>query len=179
MIEKASRFATMAHRGQKRKGSTEDYVTHPIRVAETLHEAGCSMELICAGLLHDIVEDTPYELEDIEREFGIAVRDLVAIHTEDKTKTWYERKAHTITTVQTGNMEVKSLIVADKLDNLRSIETSYNEIGDEIWTYFNSSFEQQRWYYQSVAEKIWKGISVEDAPVFFSTYSETVKRFFR
>ncbi|GGF34491.1 phosphohydrolase [Halobacillus andaensis] len=178
MIEKAKAFATEAHKGQKRKSSNEDYIVHPIRVAYTLQQAECSKELICAGFLHDVVEDTPYELEDIEKEFGPAVTELVAAHTEDKTKSWHERKAHTIEVVRTGNLEVKSLIVADKWDNLQSIEEGQHKMGEAIWSYFNSSYDQQKWYYQSVANNMWVGIPEKEAPEFFHSYSKTVQRFF-
>ncbi|WP_309545135.1 HD domain-containing protein, partial [Halobacillus trueperi] len=57
MIEKAKAFAAKAHQGQKRKNASEDYVVHPIRVADLLKQAGFREELICAGYLHDVVED--------------------------------------------------------------------------------------------------------------------------
>ena len=70
MIEKAKDFATKAHAGQVRKNANVPYITHPIRVAERLQKSGFREALICAGYLHDVVEDTPVEIEDIEKEFG-------------------------------------------------------------------------------------------------------------
>ncbi|MCP3031753.1 HD domain-containing protein [Halobacillus sp. A1] len=177
MLSKAEAFAVKAHQGQKRKSSNEDYIVHPIRVAETLKQAGSSEELVCAGYLHDVVEDTPYELEDIEREFGSRVRSLVAAHTEDKTKSWYERKAHTIETVRISSIDVKSLIIADKLDNLRSIEEHYNIVGEAVWSYFKAGYDLQKWYYQSVENNMYTGLE-EKAPSFFTSYSDAVQRFF-
>ncbi|MFC7062907.1 HD domain-containing protein [Halobacillus seohaensis] len=178
MIKKAEEFAFQAHQGQKRKCSDEDYIVHPIRVAKTLQLAGGSTELICAGFLHDVVEDTPYDLEDIKKEFGERVRYLVDSHTEDKTQSWQARKSHTIETVKGGCKDIKSLIIADKLDNLLSIEDQYQKIGETIWSQFNAGYEQQKWYYQSVENMMRKGIPSTQTPAFFKTYSDAVQRFF-
>src|SRR5690625_4799448 len=91
MKQLAKSFAEKAHMGQKRKISNVPYITHPIRVAERLESAEFSDELICAAYLHDVVEDTDYEIKDIEENFGDRVAHLVAAHTEDKSKSWIER----------------------------------------------------------------------------------------
>src|SRR5699024_1732494 len=112
------------------------------RVAKRLGEAGFSDELVAAGFLHDVVEDTPIEMEEIQRTFGEKVARLVAAHTEDKSKSWKERKQHTIDTVKKADKEVKYLIVADKLDNLLSVEASMDELGDAVWDNFNAGYEE-------------------------------------
>ncbi|MFD2923389.1 HD domain-containing protein [Halobacillus naozhouensis] len=179
MIEKAKQFAEKAHQGQKRKNSDTDYIIHPIQVAATLKSAGYREEVICAGYLHDVVEDTMYELADIEREFTKKVRDLVAAHTEDKSKSWQERKQHTVDNVRMGSLEVKCLIVADKLDNLLSLEKDFERDGDALWKHFNAGYLQQKWYNTSIAENMTKGITSGDIPEFFHVYQETVDRFFQ
>nr|WP_173918871.1 HD domain-containing protein [Halobacillus sp. Marseille-Q1614] len=178
MLKKAQSFADHAHRGQKRKSSNEDYIVHPIRVARTLEEAGASKELICAGYLHDVVEDTSYEIDDIEREFGAKVRRLVASHTEDKTKSWLERKSLTIETVKQSDKEVKFLIVADKLDNLSSIENDRQRLGEEVWRFFKAGYDMQKWYYQSVDKYMLDGMPPQETPEFFMSYRELVQRVF-
>lgn len=90
--DNAKAFASKAHQGQARKNSNEPYITHPVRVAERLEKEGCSDDLISAGYLHDVVEDTNVSIEDIERQFGKEIADLVASHTEDKSKSWWDRK---------------------------------------------------------------------------------------
>ncbi|TGB02005.1 HD domain-containing protein [Halobacillus salinus] len=172
MIEKAKQYATEAHRGQKRKGSDEDYVRHPIRVAKTLQEAGFNEATVCAGYLHDVVEDTDITLDDIEQEFGKEVAVIVAAHTEDKEKSWQERKQHTITVVKESSLDIKALIVADKLDNLQSISEGLSTQGDELWRLFNAGYEHQKWYYQSVAQAMGEGLKSE--PAFFRAYSRLV-----
>src|SRR5579859_1634331 len=76
MIEKAYHFACHAHEGQTRK-SGEPYMMHPVAVAQILAELHMDAQAISAALLHDVVEDTPVTLEDIEIQFGIDVARLV------------------------------------------------------------------------------------------------------
>jgi (p)ppGpp synthase/HD superfamily hydrolase len=154
------------------------YITHPIRVADQLKHAGASKELICAGYLHDTVEDTPVSLEDIKKTFGVKIANLVAAHTEDKSKSWKERKQRTIDTLTIADPELKYLIVADKLDNLLSLEKDLQVYGKEVWKNFNAGPDQQKWYYESIAQKMYAGLSEKDIPHFFKEYEEAVQRFF-
>lgn len=178
MIEKAKAFAAKAHQGQKRKNASEDYVVHPIRVADLLKQAGFREELICAGYLHDVVEDTSYTLKDIEREFGRDIRDLVAAHTEDKSKSWQERKQHTIDTVREASLELKALIIADKLDNLRSLQQDIETYGNEVWKNFNAGPDAQKWYNQSIAAVMTNGLNPEEVPDYFCEYKHFVEQTF-
>lgn len=77
LASKALDFARAAHAGQKRR-SGEDYINHPIKVAETLRQMGMDQQTIAAGFLHDVVDDTNKTLEDIEKEFGKEIAFLVA-----------------------------------------------------------------------------------------------------
>lgn len=80
MVEKARVFATAAHAavGQKRKYTGEDYISHPIEVANILHQAGYRTdEIQAAALLHDLREDTHITHELIRKEFGDYVATLV------------------------------------------------------------------------------------------------------
>lgn len=73
IITKALLFARKAHEGQKRKITGEDYINHPIRVAEIYTQVKESKHIdqICAAILiHDVVEDCEITIEEIEREFG-------------------------------------------------------------------------------------------------------------
>ncbi|MGM0533575.1 MAG: RelA/SpoT family protein [Campylobacterota bacterium] len=74
-IDKAYRFAIKAHEGQFRK-SGEEYVIHPILVASIVARLSMDEDMVIAALLHDVVEDTPYELEDV-RAYGDGVTLLV------------------------------------------------------------------------------------------------------
>lgn len=178
MKTEAKEFATKAHTGQKRKNSNDEYITHPIRVAERLEREGFSEELVCAGYLHDVVEDTIYELEDIKERFGERVAFLVAAHTEDKSKSWKERKQHTIDTIKHADKEVKYLIVADKLDNLLGLELDLKLHGDSVWNNFNAGKEDQKWYNTSIVKNMKVGLQKQEVPMYFDEYENLVKRIF-
>ncbi|WP_164214544.1 HD domain-containing protein [Virgibacillus sp. YIM 98842] len=179
MEQQAKDFAEKAHDGQYRKTSRMPYITHPIRVAERLEKAGCAREVVSAGYLHDVVEDTQYEIEDIHRLFGSQVAELVAAHTEDKSKSWQERKQHTIDTVKHAEKEVKYLIIADKLDNLLSLEKEIKIQGEDVWNHFNAGFEKQKWFHQAIAENMYAGLAQKDIPLYFPEFQEVVKRVFK
>lgn len=151
-LHKAIRFMEKAHRGQKRKGSEIDYIVHPMEVFQILTEMHANQELLIAGLLHDTVEDSAVTPDDIRNAFGARVANLVCSHTEDKSKSWHERKQHTIDELQTAERDVKLLILADKLSNLRSMLVDYQEQGDVFWKRFNAPKEQQSWYNSGVLD---------------------------
>lgn len=174
-IEDAKQFATIAHGTQTRKNDDELYIEHPKRVAAILTEAGFREPVIMASLLHDVVEDTPVTIEEIAGKFGKEVADIVAYHTEDKSLSWEERKQHTISVVRTAPLEVRALIIADKLDNLTCLVKQYEQMGDDVWKAFKRGKEQQAWYNRSVAEAI---KDVENPPAFFKTYIDLVESFF-
>lgn len=175
---KAKMFATMAHKNQRRKLTDESYISHPIRVAKLLEKHSVHEELVCAGYLHDVVEDTCFTIEDIEEHFGKRIAGLIAAHTEDKSKSWRERKQATIETMKMCEKDVKWLIVADKLDNLLDVQETYEKLGEEMWDYFNAGKAEQQWYNESIAAYMYDGLADDDIPDFFKLYEETIKHVF-
>ena len=93
-LHKAIAFASVAHAGQYRKGTNIPYIVHPFEVAQILSEAGAEEDIICAGLLHDIIEDTSYTATDLEKEFGKRVSELVLACTQECEGCWEQRKQH-------------------------------------------------------------------------------------
>lgn len=86
LIERAYDVAAHYHRHQKRK-SGDPYITHPLAVATILAELGMNTETLCAALLHDTVEDTPYTLDQLSADFGDEIAALVDGVTKlDKVK---------------------------------------------------------------------------------------------
>ena len=77
MLSDVLQFATKAHEGQKRKYTGEDYIVHPISVARLVEKHGGSLDMQAAALLHDVVEDTPHTLADINALFGHDIAELV------------------------------------------------------------------------------------------------------
>ncbi len=76
IVQKALDLASVAHKGQKRK-SGEPYIIHPILVAAITASISGDETMVASALLHDVVEDTSYDLEDIEKEFGVDVVHIV------------------------------------------------------------------------------------------------------
>ena len=156
-IQKAIIFATLKHEGQKRKGTEIPYIVHPMEVMQILTELQCSEKVIIAGILHDTLEDTDATPEEIEKLFGSDVLALVQTESEDKSKTWKERKQTTIDHLQTASNETKIVCFADKLSNIRSIKRDFDAIGSKLWERFNAPKENLAWYYTSfipIFEKI-------------------------
>lgn len=152
-LHEAIMFATKAHNGQVRKGSPYPYIIHPMEVLQILTEMRMPEEVLMAGVLHDTVEDTDTTLEDIERTFGRNVAELVGYHTEDKSKTWQERKENGIREIHDGSTNVRALVLADKLANLRSLADDVEAIGEDVWSRFNAPYEKQKWYYGAMVEE--------------------------
>ncbi|MGZ9587330.1 HD domain-containing protein [Paenibacillus marinisediminis] len=155
MLHKAIQFGAVAHAGQFRKGTTVPYIVHPFEVAQILTAAGAEMPVICAGLLHDTVEDTQITIENITLEFGEDVAALVAGASEDKSKTWHERKQHTLDYLSSeATVRELMLACADKLSNMRSIAEDYSIVGDALWDRFNQGKDAQKWYYSGLTEAL-------------------------
>lgn len=146
-LEEAISFATRCHSGQVRKGSTVPFILHPIEVMQILSGMNADTNLLIAGLLHDVVEDTDTGIGEITENFGEDVAKLVSGHSEDKSKTWHERKATEIAETIQADIRMQKLVLADKLANMRSIHKDFGEIGDKLWCRFNAGAEQQAWYY--------------------------------
>ncbi|MDQ5834210.1 MAG: HD domain-containing protein, partial [Actinomycetota bacterium] len=87
-------FAEGRHSGQTRDLDGVPFVTHPLEVACLLHEAGYSDEVVAAGVLHDVLEDTDADRADLDKRFGTAVTWLVTAVSEDPSiEDAAERKA--------------------------------------------------------------------------------------
>lgn len=127
MEEKALKFATEAHKEQLRKYTEEPYIEHPKRVATLVRTVPHSVEMICAAYLHDVVEDTPVSLQDIERKFGRKVATLVHELTDEFVKEKYpqlnrkERKEREVERQAKISLEAKTIKLADVIDNTRDI----------------------------------------------------------
>ncbi|MBB6444474.1 HD domain-containing protein [Bacillus benzoevorans] len=155
LIDQAIKFAAIAHKDQTRKATNIPYITHPFAVGMLLQKANCSEEVIAAGILHDVLEDTPITYEELSQRFGSKVADLVAAASEhDKSLPWEIRKQHTINRLKTASVEEIQVITADKLHNLKSIQEDYLHHGEEIWSRFNRGKRQQHWYYTSVVKEL-------------------------
>ncbi len=153
-LNQAIRFAVDHHAGQLRKGTTRPYIVHPLEVMNILMRMNADIDLMIAGVLHDTVEDTDASIGEIVEQFGADVGALVGAHSEDKRKTWQERKSHAIQELRRADRRLKMLVMADKVSNLRSIAADFRKLGDELWTRFNAPVEQQSWYYSEIQDAL-------------------------
>lgn len=154
--EQAKIFAINAHRNQVRKNEPDKpMIIHPISVGNMLESYGYDDEVVAAGYLHDVVEDTKYTIEDIEKNFGKKVANLVFTASEpDKTKSWEERKQHTIDTTKTLPLENKLIICADKINNLEDIMIKFQKYEKRDFSLFKRGEEKQKWYYENIYESL-------------------------
>ena len=125
-IDTAIAFCVAAHQacGQKRKFSGAEYYTHPIEVSMLVSSLGGSDDMICAALLHDIIEDTKIQIETIEVNFGSNVARMVLGLTkvsklEDGDRA--TRKAIDLTHTAKQCADTKTIKLCDVIDNLHDI----------------------------------------------------------
>ena len=122
-IERAFEIAKAAHAGQKRK-SGEDYITHPVAVSQILAELGLNDQTIIASLLHDTVEDTPYSLTQLRKDFGDEIANLVDGVTKlDKLTYGPTAEAETVRKMIVAmSRDIRVLVIklADRLHNART-----------------------------------------------------------
>ena len=165
--EKAKLFAINAHMGQIRKSEPDKpMIIHPISVGMLLEEYGYDEPVVAAGYLHDVVEDTKYTIEDIKREFGNEVANLVMSASEpDKSLSWEERKTYTIEETKKLPLRNKLVICADKINNLEDLMLKFQKSGKRDFSAFKRGEEQQKWYYTNVYESLIYGED-ENLPIF-------------
>jgi (p)ppGpp synthase/HD superfamily hydrolase len=178
LLNKAIIYAVEKHAGQLRKSTQIPYIVHPMEVLALLNEMRADMTVIIAGVLHDTVEDTSATIDDIIREFGEDVAELVGNHTEDKSKTWFQRKSQGLRELAEGSFDLKCLVLADKLSNVRNMYRDYMIEGDEYWDRFNAPFEKQAWYYNSAVKAMEELKDNENTAVRYNEFKEIVEKTF-
>ena len=155
MIKRAIAFATQAHEGQFRKGTTRPYIVHPLEVGEIVAAMTDDAEIISAAILHDTVEDCGVTREELCERFSERVAHLVMQESEDKSKTWMERKGATIEHLKAAPREVQMIGPADKLSNMRDIDRDYPECGDRLWNRFRMRDKYWiGWYYKGILDSL-------------------------
>jgi guanosine-3',5'-bis(diphosphate) 3'-pyrophosphohydrolase len=124
LLLKALAFAADKHRHQKRKDAeASPYINHPIALANVLVDEGGveDIEVLCAALLHDTIEDTDTTHEELVNAFGSRIAHIVAEVTDDKNLRSEERKRLQIEHAPKLSVEAKLVKLADKTCNLRDI----------------------------------------------------------
>ena len=146
IITKAFNFANQAHKGIKRR-SGEPYIMHPLAVAQIVcNEIGLGSTSICAALLHDVVEDTDYTVEDIENIFGPKIAQIVDGLTKisggifgDRASAQAENFKKLLLTMS-NDIRVILIKIADRLHNMRTLGSmlpnkQYKIAGETLYIY--------------------------------------------
>ena len=124
LLLKVLNFAANKHKDQRRKDAeASPYINHPISLANILCNEGhvTDIEVICAALLHDTIEDTETSPEELDAEFDAAIRAIVMEVTDDKALTKAERKRLQIEHAAHISDQAKLVKLADKISNLRDV----------------------------------------------------------
>jgi len=151
-------FAAERHAGQGRKASTVPYIAHLMGVASLVLEAGGDEDLAIAALLHDVVEDcggAPM-LKEVRRRFGKRVANIVDGCTDSDTypkPPWRERKENYLRHLRKADPDTRLVSAADKLHNVRSVLTDYQDLGEPIWARFNGGRDGTLWYYRVLLDE--------------------------
>ena len=123
----ALEFASTQHAGQKRTDGIP-FVTHPVEVACLLHEAGYSDDVVAAGVLHDVIEETDANQRELEQHFGSNVADLVAAVSDDPSiEDDARRKAALREQVAKAGECAVAVFAADKVSKARELRLRVEE----------------------------------------------------
>ena len=116
LVTQAASMASEAHQGQTRHDGSP-YIQHPSRVAALLAWAGADEALMAAGFLHDVIEDTPIDYDDILEVCGEDVADWVALMSKDMRLREDIREAAYIKQLAEGQWQGRAIKLADQIDN--------------------------------------------------------------
>ena len=146
--EEAIRLVIKAFEGQKRLKEDINTSVHSITVGFMLKEIGAKPNTIVGGLLHDIIEDTQYDYNYIEKIYNKEIADLVqAVSENQNIKIWKERKIEFLDRMRHANEDVLLIKLADKFHNLISDYETWQKEGNESLKTMVASYEENKWYY--------------------------------
>ena len=158
LLDRAIVFAVRAHAGTERRGKGFPYIVHPMEAIEIVSTITSDQELLAAAALHDTIEDTDVTVEDIRREFGDRIADLVHAESDRFTEgvseedSWHERKQAAIERLAAAPHDAKIVAMGDKLSNMRAIWRDYQSKGDELWKIFHVTDKaSHEWHYRGLA----------------------------
>ena len=118
-------------------------------------------ELLAAAALHDVVEDTDVTADDIRREFGERIANLVVAESDvfvegvSEEDSWHARKQAAIDRLAKAPHDAKIVAMGDKLSNMRAIARDYAMKGDELWKIFHAKDpKDHEWHYRGLAASL-------------------------
>ncbi len=164
LVERALVMATRAHAGRVRKGGSEPEITHPVAVARIVAHHGYGDVAIAAALLHDVVEDTDLEPEDLRAEFPEGVCRIVADLTEDRiegprSETWERRKASKLARLESAGESSLAVCAADRIHNMESVIAMLAERGADALAPFSRPPAEMLAYERRIAGRVRQGLA--------------------
>ena len=161
LLDRAIEFAVRAHAGTERRGKGFPFIVHPMEAVSIVATMTSDQGLLAAAALHDTVEDTDVTVEDIRREFGDRIADIVADETDSihegmsESESWHARKQASMDRLSKASREVKMVAMGDKLSNMRAIARDYQVKGDELWNLFHvTDRSEHEWRYRGLADAL-------------------------
>ncbi len=161
LLDRAIIFAVKAHHNTERRGKGFPYIVHPMEAVEIVATITPDQELLAAAALHDTIEDTDVTVEDIRREFGDRIAELVHSESDQFTEgvseadSWRERKQAAIDRLHKAPYEAKIVALGDKLSNMRAIARDYATKGDKLWKIFHVTDKSlHEWHYRGLAASL-------------------------
>lgn len=181
LFDKAAMLAIKAHSGFERRGKDFPYVIHPFEAASIVATITNDQELLAAAVLHDVVEDTDYDIEFIKNEFGEHIANLVMAESDvvienlSEEDSWKIRKQAAIDRLANCSYEAKIVAIGDKLSNARALLRDYEEIGEELWNKFHTKDpKDHKWHYMGLVDSL-KELDGTDA---YKEFVEIIKKLF-
>lgn len=124
-IKSAEHFAKLKHKGQKRKDCKTPYWKHLQQVVNNLKKLGIKdQNVLCAGWLHDAIEDTSTDYDDLEKKFGKDVANMVSHVTKDKRLPQKKRELQYVKQLRNSTLEAKIIKLCDIVANVVDLENS-------------------------------------------------------
>lgn len=163
LLDTAIHFAVEQHAGQLRQGTKRPYILHPLETMNILASMKMDTPLMIAGVLFNILEETDATLNDIVITYGTDVASLISSHSEDRSKSWQDRKAAAIEDLKKASLRYKILVLAEHVSSLSNLYTDLEEYGPNFWNQLTESKEQLAWYYSKL----------QDALIELKDFSET------
>ncbi|MBR2165847.1 MAG: bifunctional (p)ppGpp synthetase/guanosine-3',5'-bis(diphosphate) 3'-pyrophosphohydrolase [Paludibacteraceae bacterium] len=161
LLDRAIIFAVHAHHNTERRGKGFPYIVHPMEAVEIVSTITSDQELLAAAALHDTIEDTDVTVEDIRREFGDRIADLVHAESDQFTEgvseedSWHDRKQAAINRLAATSHDGKIVALGDKLSNMRAIWRDYQIKGDDLWNIFHVKDKaSHEWHYRGLAASL-------------------------
>ncbi len=140
-------FATTKHQNQKRRDGVTPYISHPLAVALLLSETTKDQNLIIAGLLHDVIEDSGVTAQELHDKFGpVVTKIVVSCSEDDHTLDWQTRKQNALEKIKDMDMDSALVKTADILHNLFDSVQKTKELGSKIFDNFHADKQQKMSY---------------------------------